>query len=133
MKKNLFLLAGLFIFYSCLNSDEPTFTYEYLPIDEAETPASFTFGEKDTISIKYSLLNGCYYFDNLYYEYKDSTRIVAVRALLALDKYCTEAIIQEEYKFVVNVTQKEDYIFKFWKGKNNQGENVYEELIVPVN
>lgn len=69
----------------------------------------------------------------MYYEYQDTARIVAVRALLSLEDACTENIRQEEYKFVVNVTQQEDYLFKFWKGKDSNGEDTFEEIVVPVN
>ncbi|MCL7762160.1 hypothetical protein MPF19_01945 [Polaribacter sp. Z014] len=135
MKKITLLLISLLVFYSCLNNDNdiPNYTFEYLKIDEAITPASFTFGEQDTITVKYSLPNGCYSFDQVFYESKDSTRTVAVRALVKLDLACTEAIVQEEKSFVVKATQKEDYIFKFYKGKDSIGENIFEEVIVPVN
>lgn len=132
-KKLTVLCLGIVLFNSCLEDNEPHFSYEILPVDEAIVPASFIFGEQDTIAIKYSLKNSCYYFDNLYYEYQDTTRIVAVRAYLSLDDACAEVITQKEYKFVVNVTQEEDYVFKFWKGTDNTGENIFEEFIVPVN
>jgi hypothetical protein len=133
MKKITLLFFGLLVFYSCLNNDEPNFTYGFLPIDEVETPTNFTFGETSTITIKYTLPDGCYSFNNLYYEYNDTDRIVAVRSLVLLDDNCPAGTIQEEYKFDVTATQKEDYVFKFWKGTDNQGENIYEEVIVPVN
>jgi len=127
MRKISLLLFALSLFYSCLDNDENSnFTYEYLPIDEAITPASFTYGETDSITIKYSLPNGCYYFDNLYYQYQDTARIVAVTALVTLDEACTQAITQEEYRFAVKVTQEEDYLFKFWKGQDSQGNNIFE-------
>jgi hypothetical protein len=118
---------------SCLNNEEPNFAIELLPIDEAIVPDSFIFGQKDTIAIKYTLKNSCYYFDNLYYEYQDSTRVVAVKAFVYLEDECAQIISQKEYKFVVNVTQQEDYVFKFWTGKDSNGENIFEEIIVPVN
>lgn len=123
------------MFYSCLNNenDTPNYTFEYLPIDSAITPASFTFGEIDTISVKYSLPNGCYSFDRIYYETKDTTRIVAVSAFVQLDADCTEMIIEEEKKFVVKASQEEDYVFKFFKGVDSNGDNIFEEVIVPVN
>lgn len=134
MKKTVLLLFGLLVFYSCLDSNDTLdFTYEYLPIDEAITPASFTFGQIDTIKVKYSLPNGCYSFDRVFYETNDTIRTVAITALVALDKACTEAIIQEEHKFTIRASQKEDYVFKFYKGKNSSGENIFEEVIVPVN
>ncbi|MGJ8743395.1 hypothetical protein [Polaribacter sp.] len=135
MKKIILLAFGLLIFYSCLNNNDnsDSYGYEYLPIDEATTPANFTFGETDTITIKYSLPNGCYAFDRLYYEVKDTTRIVAVTALVNLSEDCTQAIIQDEFEFLVTANQEEDYVFKFFKGTDSAGENIFEEVVVPVN
>ncbi|TXD53476.1 MULTISPECIES: hypothetical protein [unclassified Polaribacter] len=134
MLKKIIVLCLLTVFVSsCLSDNEPNYTYQFLPIDEAIVPASFTFGQKDTIAIKYTLQNSCYSFDNLYYEYQDTARVVAVRAFVSLDEACAEIISQKEYKFEVNVTQEEDYIFKFWKGKDSNEENIFEEFIVPVN
>jgi len=134
--KNYFLLFfGLLVFYSCFdnNLEAPNYRFEYLPIDSVITPESFTFGQTDTITMAYSLPNGCYSFDRIYYEVKDSTRIVAVTAIVELDTYCTEAIIQEETKFIVKASQLEDYVFQFFKGIDSSGTALYEEVIVPVN
>ena len=134
MKKIILLFAGLFLFYACLNNDDQiNYGYEILPVDEYTTPLAFTFGEKDTIKVKYTLVNGCYSFDNVYYEYQDTARIVAVRALVVLDENCTENITQKEHEIIVTVTQKEDYVFKFYKGEDANGENIFEEVVVPVN
>ncbi|QTD36532.1 hypothetical protein JL193_10270 [Polaribacter batillariae] len=133
MKKLALLLIGIVVFSSCLNDDKPNYTYEFVAIDEAKTPESFTFGKRDTITLKYTFKNSCYNFDNVYYEYQDTTRIVAIRALVNLDDACTEAIVEKEHKFIVTATQREDYLFKFFKGKDNDGENIFEEVVVPVN
>lgn len=133
MKKIILLFLSVLVFYSCLSNDEPTLKYEFLPIDSAETPTSFTFGEIDTIKIKYTLPNGCYSFDRLYYEYQDTTRVVAITALVILDAACTQALVEEEYEFPVRVSQREDYIFKFWKGEDSNGEDIFEEVVIPVN
>ncbi|AQS94607.1 hypothetical protein BXQ17_11235 [Polaribacter sp. BM10] len=132
--KKILLLISITLLSSCLNSDDlPNYRYEFLKIDEATTPNSFTFGEKDTIKIKYTLLNSCYNFDNIYYEYQDSTRIVAVRSYVNLDNDCQEVTTQKEYDIIVNVAQEEDYIFKFYKGVDIDGESIFEEVIIPVN
>jgi len=135
MKKIILLFASVLLFYSCLNSDTDrvNLAYELLPIDEYTVPESFTFGEQDTINIKYSLKNGCYYFDNIYYEYQDTTRIVAVRAVVELDSNCTQAITQYDYDLVVTATQEKDYLFKFYKGQDANGDSIFEEVVVPVN
>ena len=135
MKKIILLFASVLLFYSCLNSDTDrvNLAYELLPIDEYTVPESFTFGEQDIINIKYSLKNGCYYFDNIYYEYQDTTRIVAVRAIVELDSNCTQEITQHNYDLVVTATQEKDYLFKFYKGQDANGDSIFEEVIVPVN
>jgi nitrate/TMAO reductase-like tetraheme cytochrome c subunit len=133
MFKKITVLCLLTVFVSsCLNDNEHNLTHELLPIDEAIVPASFIFGQKDTIAIKYTLKNSCYHFDNLYYEYQDTSRVVAVSAFVSLEDACAEIISQKEYKFAVNVTQQEDYVFKFWKGTDSNGENIFEEIIVSV-
>lgn len=134
MKKITLVLIGLLIFNSCLNSDyEPNYKFEYLPVDEAITPVSFTYGEIDTITVKYSLPNGCYSFDHIYYESVDTTRVVAITAHVELDQNCTEALITEGKKIAVKASQEEDYVFKFFKGVDSNGDNIFEEVIVPVN
>ena len=135
MKKFALLFLGVLLFYSCLNNDNniPNFAYELLPIDEAVTPANLTFGETDTIAITQTLPDSCYSFDRLFYETQDTTRIVAVIAYVDLESACTQATITEEYKFEVTATQREDYVFKFFKGTDSDGENIFEDVIVPVN
>ena len=128
-------MVGLLVFYSCLNNDRevPNYRFEYLPIESVTIPESFTFGEIDTITLTYFLPNGCYSFDQIYYEEIDTTRIVAVSAVVELDMPCTEALIQEEAKFTIRATQQEDYLFKFFKGKDSIGTDIFEEVVVPVN
>ena len=135
MKKITLLFVSLILFYSCLDSDNdaPNLAYEILPIDEYTTPDSFTFGQRDTIKLKYSLPNGCYYFDDIYYEYQDTARVVAIRSIKDLDAVCTEAIIQYDYDLIVTATQAEDYLFKFYKGEDANGDSIFEEVVVPVN
>lgn len=77
--------------------------------------------------------NNCYSFDQLYYEYQDETRIVAVAALVRLDVACAEVTREEEFSFTVEATQTEDYIFKFYKGKDTDGESIFDEVVIPVN
>lgn len=134
MKKTLLLLTTIIILSSCLNTDDlPNYKYEFVAIDEATTPANFRFGKRDTITLKYTLPNTCYNFDNIYYDNQDTARVVAIRTYIDLDKNCAEVITQKEYKLIINVGQQEDYLFKFFKGKDSNGENIFEEVVIPVN
>jgi hypothetical protein len=133
MKKILLVVFTSIVLLSCSDNDVIDFEYTFVPIDEITAPVSFTFGETDTLKLKYTLPNSCYYFNDVYYQYRDSTRIVAISAIKELDTYCTEALITAEFNLLVTARQEEDYLFKFWIGKDSDGENIFEEVIVPVN
>ncbi|MHB0756560.1 hypothetical protein [Polaribacter sp. M15] len=135
MKKYILLLLSVSMLYACLNDDDdrPNLSFDFVAIDEYTAPTSFTFGQKDTIKLTYSLKNGCTYFDNIYYEYEDTTRIVAIRAITDLDATCTDNVTQYNYNLIVTATQEEDYLFKMYKGTDTNGNSIFEELIVPVN
>lgn len=133
MKKVALLIIGVVLFSACLNDDYDNFVYEFVKIDEVITPESFTFGKKDTLKLKYSLPSSCYQFNDVYYEYQDTARLVAVRALVNVDADCKEVVTEREVSLVVEAVQKEDYLFKIYKGKDSDGKSIFEEIVVPVN
>ena len=118
---------------ACSPDNDNAFQLHLLTIDEATTPASLNSGGVDFITVKYTLPNPCYHFHSLYYEYQGTSRIVAVRALEDLSTTCTQVTVEEEFTFPLQVAQTEDYTFKFWKGKDSNGEDIFEEVIIPVN
>lgn len=132
LMKKLLLCTLIFGFLSC-SLEGNRLAVKTLPIDASETPQSFTFNTIDTIKVKYSLPNTCHSYYGLYYQSEDATRIVAVRALEDLNANCTQQVIQRELKVPIQVRQREDYVFKFWKGKDATGKDEYEIKVVPVN
>ncbi|MCF2874858.1 MULTISPECIES: hypothetical protein [unclassified Tenacibaculum] len=130
--KKLTLIIFTIILASC-SVDDPNYQFKLLTIKEATVPQSFKFGEVDTVKVVYDLPNSCHEFHSVYYQYQDTTRIIAIRALEILDENCAQATIEKELKIPVRISQKEDYLFKFWKGKGNNGEDIFEEKAVPVN
>ena len=133
MKKLIPLFLLTILLYGCLNDNDENLTYEITAIDSFTVPLSFTYMQKDTVKIKYSIDENCKYFNNIYYEYQDSTRIVAVNTVRDLDVECSDSSNQYEYNIIVTAAQEEDYVFKFYKGKDEDGNNIFEEAIVPVN
>jgi hypothetical protein len=133
--KKIVLILITFLFITGCNSDDDynNLSIKTLPIKEASVPDEFILGDTYQITIKYDLPNDCYSFRNLYYQYENSSRIIAVNTFLTEDIACTGILIEEEYTFDVLATQSEDYIFKFWKGKDTNDEDIFEEIIVPVN
>jgi|GEM_PF-5725948 len=132
MKKVILVIVAAVFLASCLNDDKPKFGLEFLPIESTITPDTLFFGKVDTIKLKYKLPNNCYSFNDLYYEQKDSTRTVAVRASVQLDVTCSDTSIEKDFKFTVMASQREDYVFRFFKGFNAAGESTFEDVVIPV-
>lgn len=138
MRKLVLLLIGVVSFSACLDLDtentSPNFALELLPIDKFDVPESFTPNKIDTITIQYTLPNGCYSFNELFYQSRDSIRDIAVTAFVKQDEPCTQALIKEDFQFALRIAENDkDYVLRFFKGKDNNGENIFEEVIVPVN
>ncbi|MET2986415.1 hypothetical protein [Aureibaculum conchae] len=132
------ILVAFFVtvtFVSCsLGDDNDTnLVLKTLPVRDYVVPAEFEFGLSYTIKVEYDLPDGCHAFYDLYYKQEDASRIVAITALVDTQAACTEAIIPKEHEFVVNVAQTRDYTFRFWKGEDNNGNDIFEDVIVPVN
>ena len=134
MIKNILTLAlVLLTVFSCsLEEDNSYLSIETLPIKEAAVPQEFEYGAIYTLKVVYDLPSGCHSFYDLYYQYESTARIIAVNSVVNTNLACTEALIEREYEFEVSVTQQEDYIFKFWKGTDSTGKDIFEEIIVPV-
>lgn len=134
MIKNILVsILVLFTVSSCsLEDDNSNLSIETLPIKEAMVPIEFDFGSIYKLKVVYDLPSGCHSFYDLYYQYENTARIIAINSVVNTNLACTEALIEREYEFEVNVTQQEDYIFKFWKGTDNDGKDIFEEIKVPV-
>ncbi len=132
--KKLYLLSGFLIYFiSCSLDGDTQQAIRLLPIDESSTPKNFTFNTKDTITITYSLPNACHQYHSLYYQQVDTIRYLAVRSLEKItNTSCSQQIIKKELKIPINVLQKKDYVFHFWKGKDTSGKDLYEIKTVPV-
>jgi len=83
--------------------------------------------------LKYTLPNAYFAFDNVYYEYQRNSRIVGINVIEDLENTCNQTTIEKEIKLPIHILQEEDYIFKFYKGKNTNGALIFEEITGPVN
>jgi len=133
-KKILIITIVIFTLFSCsIDDDSSNFSIETLPIKEAIVPTEFIFGESYTLKVIYDLPSGCHSFYDLFYQYEGTSRIVAINSIVDNNQIgCTLALIEKEYNFIVNVRQPEDYTFKFWKGIDSNGDDIFEEIVVPV-
>lgn len=139
MKKIILLLSLVFAISSCsLNDDKgEEFHYELLPIENVEIPSEFILGETYTIVVRYYRPTTCYAFNGFYYEKDLNVRTVAVQNVVFDSNTNCEDIDPIEANLVeasfdFYVTSNGSYIFKFWQGVDDNGEDVFYEVEVPV-
>ena len=134
MKKIVLFLVVITSLLSCsLNDDSPTYTYEVLPVESYVMPASFTLGQTYEIKLKYQKPTSCHIYQGIYYEKNLNTRTIAVQTAVKKNQVCTMEIPPiSEVSFNFMVSNTGSYIFKFYKGKDSAGKDIFEEVEIPV-
>lgn len=136
MKKIISLLALVFVLNSCsLDDGDPKYTFELTPIVSVDIPTEFTLGETYPITVHYIRPTTCYLFNQLYYEKDLNIRTIAVENAIKESDYCTGLTGDEaaaEYTFNFYVTSNGSYTFKFYQGKDENGQSLFLEYEVPV-
>lgn len=137
MKKILFLalLVSLTILNSCSVDDNiADFQFEFIPVEGVEIPEEFNFGETYIINVMYKRPTTCHSFNNFQYiQGEDNLRTIAVINFVTSGNNC-EALdndVQTE-TFNFNVLDTEPYRFRFWQGRDDNGQDVYLVYDVPV-
>lgn len=135
MKKIVSLFALLLILNSCSPGDDTQYSYRLIPIESIDIPAEFTLGETYPITVHYTVPTSCYHFSSLYYEKDLNVRTIAVENVVEQRNNCQELSTADgasTYTFNFYVTSNGTYIFKFYQGKDDQGNDVFLEYEVPV-
>lgn len=145
MKQLSCLLLPLFFLFGACSSDgldsmsndapfdEVSSVIANLPLSSIDLPDNFVLGETYTIDFQYTLPSECYYYESLDYSVVNSTEIIlAVEVYVDLESSCDQAEKEGENSFVITIDHNQDYKFKLWKGTNAQGDDVFEDFIVPV-
>lgn len=134
LKKIMLLLLFVSFLSSCsLESDTPTYRLEVLKIESVIMPDTLFLGQTHKIKVKYLRPSTCHTFSNFIFEKSLNTRFIAVQNFVTESTNClplTNELKEEEIDFFV--TNNGSYIFKFWQGKDINGEDVYLEMEVPV-
>ena len=141
MKKVLLLSIIITSILSCSINDSVSqdFSFEILPIESVTIPDEMIIGEVYTINYSYFKPSTCYFFHDLYYVAENNIRTVAVinKVLEGSESIICEALIDElvegSFDFIVNQSGG-TYVFKFWQGEDENGEDIYlvhEVTIVP--
>lgn len=136
--KKIALLAFAFIltFTSCSidDSSSDSFYLEVLPVESVEMPEYFVHGETYEILVTYTKPNSCYYFNDFIYEIDGHERTIAVVNTVYSDNLtnCDGEPEQVSVNFDFTVTGYETYVFKFYQGEDENGEDQYYLVEMPV-
>ncbi|MFV8368772.1 hypothetical protein [Flavobacterium sp. LB2R40] len=134
MKKNILLTLFLLTLMSCsMDDDQSNYSYEVLPIDSYTLPQTFTLGQTYEITLKYKKPSDCHYFQGIYYSKELNIRTIGIQTGVLENAECkplTTEPIAVSFNFYV--TNTGSYIFKFYKGEDANGANIFEEVEVPV-
>ena len=134
MKKIVLFLIVIASFLSCsLDNDNTTYTYSVLPVDSYVVPTSFTLGQTYEIKLKYQKPTSCHLYQGIYYDKNLNTRTIAIQTAVKDNQVCTQdlpPLSEVSFNFIVNNTGS--YIFKFYKGKDANGVDLFENVEIPV-
>jgi len=134
MKKIILFTLFLLTLASCsIDDDQPSYDYVVIPIESYTLPQTFKLGETYEIKLKYKKPSDCHYFQGIYYDKELNIRTIAIQMEVNTYQVCTQPIPELlEVSFNFYVTNTGSYIFKFYKGVDASGADVFEEVEVSV-
>ncbi len=114
------------------------FRLEILPIRSViDMPETVFYNDSYTISYTYEKPSTCHVYSDLYYLSEGNFRTVAVISTVANETAATnctplsDEIEQRSFTFHVENTGG-TYIFQFWQGEDENGEDQYLIYEVPI-
>ncbi len=130
----IILVFFLATFFAGCDNDNTGFFYDLVPIESAVVPDEFTRGETYTISVSYFRPTSCHGFAGFDYNRLNNERTVAVVNVVVNPNQCQDLeqtdLVEETLDFFVG--QEESYIFRFWQGLDELGNNKFLSIEVPV-
>ena len=135
IKYLLIMFVALALTVSSCNDEGDYHDYhlEYTSVKGAELPDEFIYGRTYRIDITIELPNSCYYFYNQYdYFYEGTSRLIYPIAHVDDGVPCTQNITETTFSIPVQALQQEPYIFKFYQGEDEDGQDMFLTIEVPV-
>ena len=135
MKKIALILVLMTTLVGCSldNGNNDNYTFSVLPVESYMLPETFKLGEKYTIKLKYQKPTSCHIYQGIYYAKDLNTRTIGVQAAVLDKEICgTEVPPVSEASFDFQVTATGSYIFKFYKGKDADGKDLFEDVEIQV-
>jgi hypothetical protein len=134
MKKYVLLLSVVIsTLTSCsIDDDRASFYLEVLPVESVEMPEEFIFGETHEIFIDYIRPTSCHVFNDFLYQINEQERTVGILNTVYPDGVCEEDLETVTVSFQFDVTSLDTYVFKFYRGEDDDGADQYLIIEVPV-
>lgn len=130
----IILVVAGFALDSCNNDNGATIEFHALQITDAELPESFALNNTYEIKVTYVIPDSCTYFEGFDIAPKDSTiREVVAIGSMTINQQCGQVATELQESFLFRVVHEQDYVFKFWQGKDAAGDPIFLEMQVPVN
>lgn len=132
--KKVFLFLGIAALLASCSVDDDTidFRFEAMPVAEVEFPDSLVIGDRYQIPVKYVSPSTCHYFEGYDYTRQDSTRFVYVVNRVLERNDCETTTDTVETNLNLEVLYNYTYVFKFFKGYDENDEPEYLTVEVPV-
>ena len=134
MKKLIALICIIVLSISCTQEPGgPRVHFELLKGESVVLPTTFTANTVNEIEVTYSKPSSCHGFEGFYYTKDVNTRTIAVLNYVIEEQDCLPLLNQLQTQILrFKPATAGTYLLKFWKGKDANGVNLYEEFSVVV-
>ena len=136
LKYLLIMIVALTVSVSSCSDDDDNYHdhhLEYVGVISSELPDEFTYGNTYRINVTIELPNSCYYYYDQYdYFYEGTSRLIYPIAHVDDGVACTQNITETTFSIPIQALQNEPYIFKFYQGEDDNGEDMFLTIEVPV-
>ena len=136
MKRLFYICIAILTFWSCSLDDDNNgieYNFEFIPIEDVVIPEEFILDETYQIDLTYFRPTTCHSFHDFYYVPDQEERTVAVINQVFDNSGCQpleDELIEVSFDFKAVYSQI--YVFKFWQGENEAGEDIFLTFEIPV-
>ncbi len=103
------------------------FYFEKVPARNVQVPENASLNTDYNLQFDYHLPDGCYTFYNIDYTVvNDTTRIITPYARVQNGVNCTQDTVDSSFTFQFTPSVPKTYVFKFWVGTDDEGNDVFE-------
>lgn len=119
---------------SCSVDEGVGTSYVLLPIESIQLPDEFSLNEEYEIPFVFKRPTNCHGYYDVFLKVDNEIRILGVQSIVYENPNC-EVLTEDNdtsQSFIFKVLYDQIYVFRIWKGVNEFGEEIYEEIEVPV-